>query len=524
MRQITRRQFHHVLTGALGAASFAGCDGMWRLSGPTVSKRRLSSTDIAENDPVWRVLNRLSYGPRPGDVECVREMGPEALIDEQLAPQLIDEAPALESRLARLETLNLDPETARERELDWALGNPVYLAAQKLLQLPGSPVPDEPAATATELQQACLLRAVYSRRQLNEIMVQFWSDHFNVYPRKGDCLWLKTIDDRQLRQHAMGKFRDLLRASATSPAMLLYLDNSENVRRMGDAGPNENYARELLELHTLGVSAGYTLKDVQEVARALTGWSLQSATELHPGEFVFRSDRHDDGQKVVLGRILPAGQGQADGEQILDLLSKHPSTAEFISRKLCRRFVADTPPERLVARVAQAFRESDGDMRAVLSTMFHSREFLHGENQKFKRPLEFLVSSLRILDAETTGSGLLPYLESMGHRPFNYPGPDGVPDRAESWLHTLKPRWSFAADLLDSRVPETTVPHAALLDSPEGQSPAEICRQLSRLVLGRALPDEQLRTLAQLSTPSAPLDAAPEWLALCIAGPQFQWQ
>ena len=371
-----------------------------------------------------------------------------------------------------------------------------------------------------------MLRGVYSNRQLNEVMVQFWSNHFNIHQRKGDCLWLKTIDDRQLRKHALGKFRDLLLASTSSPAMLFYLDNAENRGKAveSDASPNENYARELLELHTLGVSGGYSLKDVQEVARCLTGWTLKSVSDLHPGEFIFRPEEHDDGSKVVLGHPLPPGQGQKDVEELLDLLCRHPSMANFIATKLCRRFVADEPPKNLVARVSDAFRQSDGDIRKTLSVLFHSREFLHGRHQKFKRPLEFAISALRILDADTSAKGALPYLEEMGQLPYNWPAPDGVPDRAEAWFHTLKPRWSFATDLLDGRVPETTVPIGSLLDAPQGKSATELCRELSRLVLGRALPEEPLRLLAQLSTDSVPLNSVPQWLALCVAGPQFQWQ
>lgn len=525
MHALSRRQFAELLGGAVGAVSLSGCGALEEMLAPPNVSAQAPTTDLPEGNPVWRVLNRLAYGPRPGDVERVRSMGAEAYIEEQLAPELLAENPALEHRLEPLETLNFDPENAREAEREWVHDTGVSQVFCKLLQVPLAPIQVEAGRTASELQQACLLRAAYSRRQLEQVMVEFWTDHFNIDQRKGDCLWLKTIDDRQLRTHALGKFRDLVSVSAHSPAMLFYLDNSQNERRnaVDGAAPNENYARELLELHTLGVHGGYTLEDIQEVARCLTGWGLKSGREFGLGEFTFRADVHDDGSKTVLGHLLPPGQGQADGEQVIDLVCRHPATATFIARKLCRRFVADAGPPALVDRLAKVFLDTDGDIRKILSTLFHSREFLHGDGRKLKRPFDFTVSALRILNAETDGRGLLPYLEGMGQMPFRWPLPDGFPDHADAWLHTLKARWSLAADLLLGRIPGTSVDLQSLGEL-DPELPVEICRTLSRLVLGRSLAEPQLRSLALLSQGRELSQAAPLWLALCLSAPQFQWR
>ena len=525
-RAISRRKFGEAVGGALGAFSLGGC-GVWDEPFAPLTARFGAGSDLPEGDPVWRVLNRLAYGPRPGDVERVREMGVEAYFDEQLAPESIVEDPALERRLVALETLDLDAEGARECEREWAHDTLVLqVLVNKLAQFPLLPGQVGLGRTATELQQACVLRATYSRRQLQEVMVEFWTDHFNIDQRKGDCQWLKTIDDRQIRQHALGKFRDLVAASAHSPAMLFYLDNSENRRRNAadGAAPNENYARELLELHTLGVHGGYTLHDIQEVARCLTGWGLKSEWELHPGEFTFRPDLHDDGTKTVLGHVLPAGQGQADGEQVIDIVCRHPSTASFIAEKLCRRFVADVAPADLVASLAKVFLKTDGDIRKILSALFHSPQFLYGDGRKLKRPFDFTISALRALDAETTGKGLLPYLDSMGQLPFSWPLPDGYPDHADAWAHTLKARWGLAVDLLQGQIPETTVPALNLAAAVGDHQPLALGRGLSRLVLGRALSETQLRTLVMRTGDRQLAEVVPQWLALFLSAPEIQWR
>jgi uncharacterized protein (DUF1800 family) len=292
-------------------------------------------------------------------------------------------------------------------------------------------------------------------------MVEFWTDHFNIDISKGDCAWLKVADDRNvIRQHCLGRFADLLRASALSPAMLWYLDGRVNRRSKPEDSPNENYARELLELHTLGVHGGYSQRDVMEVARSLTGWTVRPKSGFRKGAVEFEPGQHDNDEKTVLGRRIPAGGGQGDLEQVLELVAHHPSTARHIAWKLCRRFVADDPPEPAVVAVARAFKDNDGDIRATLRAIFARGEFrcdrLRGA--KLKRPFHFLVSALRALDATTdVPPPLLELLTSMGRAPFQYPTPDGYPTDSSSWRNTLVWRWKLAALLSDNRIPGTRV-------------------------------------------------------------------
>lgn len=324
-----------------------------------------------------------------------------------------------------------------------------------------------PRYVILELQQARLLRAVYSHRQLYELMVDFWSNHFNIFAAKGADRWLVTSYDRDtIRPHALGRFRDLLLATAQSPAMLFYLDNwlsvSPNVSlgrfraNNRKRGLNENYARELMELHTLGVDGGYTQKDVQEVARCLTGWTIRRPRG--EAEFHFDSRLHDHGEKIVLGTRIPAGGGMEDGLRVIDLLARHPSTARFISLKLARRFVADDPPTSLVAKAAETFRRSDGDIRAVLRILIDSAEFFSAEayRAKVKKPLEFVASALRITGAEThITHQLLRYLGRMGEPLFLALPPTGHPDVGASWISpdALLTRINFATDLVNNRIP-----------------------------------------------------------------------
>jgi uncharacterized protein (DUF1800 family) len=516
--QLSRRQFNHCVISGLGAAAIAGCQKSVHSTGATadVPLRR----DISEDEPVWHVLNRLSYGPRPRDIDRVVSIGVDSYVEEQLASESIHEELMFEYRIAGLDTLSLPAADLRTSELEWVHDNPISMGAAKLMQLPIVSVQTEPGRVVSQLQQARVLRAAYSRRQLLEKMVEFWSDHFNVDQNKGDCRWLKTVQEREIRRHALGNFRDLLSASMHSPAMLVYLDNTISCRRSAacPAPPNENYARELLELHTLGVRGGYGLHDIQEVARCLTGWSVQSAWELQPGEFIFRTDCHDGGEKHVLGRLIPSGQGQQDGERLLDILCGHPSTAKFISEKLCRYFVCNEPSAKLVERLADAFLRTKGEIRQVLSTLFHSEEFQKSSRQKFKRPFNFVISALRSVDADTNGEGVIPYLYQMGHGPFRWPLPDGYPTTMESWLPTLKVRWQFAIDLMEQRISGTVCPE---WPKQLGENALESLRVISRMVLGRALPNSQAEALVAASYPTV-TNRNQLWTALCLSSPQFQ--
>ncbi|MCP3961230.1 MAG: DUF1800 domain-containing protein [bacterium] len=431
-----------ILTGGLLLASTLGCKQLDEallapLRMPEPATGPFAAPEGAAIDPVRHVLNRLTFGPRPEDYARVRALGHEsatavrAFVDEQLHPERIDDTPG-ERAVRRLETLR---------------------------QPAGELFEYQPRLLLDELTRGTLLRAVYSRRQLYEVMVGFWSDHFNVDSSKGDCKWLKAAEDRDvIRRHAMGRFPDLLRASALSPAMLWYLDGRRNRKRAADEVPNENYARELLELHTLGVHGGYTQRDVMEVARCLTGWTVRSEERFGKGRVEFRRHWHDDGPKVVLGRRIPAGGGEQDLDRVLDIVALHPSTASHLATKLCRRFISDEPATATVAEVAETFSGSRGDVRATLRAVFESEAFAASAGSRFKRPFRFLVSALRATGARTDGGRKLrDYLLGMGHAPFQYPTPDGYPDEPSPWHGTLLWRWSLASALAGGRIAGTRI-------------------------------------------------------------------
>src|SRR5207249_558849 len=287
------------------------------------------------------------------------------------------------------------------------------------------PMERRPVRIADELRAAKVVRAVTSERQLEEVMVDFWFNHFNVFAGKGDVRWYVSAYEREaIRPYAMGRFPDLVRATAHHPAMLFYLDNWLSAKpdfrvpvgpnRGRRAGLNENYARELMELHTLGVDGGFTQKDVTEIARAFTGWTIENPRQ--GAGFRFEPRIHDTGEKIVLGHRIKAGGGEGDGEQVLDILSRHPSTARFIATKLVRRFVSDTPPESLVDRTAARFRQTDGDLREVMRTILISPELLAPEafRSKVKTPFEFIVSAARATGAQVEDA--MPLVRAMHQR------------------------------------------------------------------------------------------------------------
>jgi uncharacterized protein (DUF1800 family) len=429
---VSRRAIVKLLGLAGASLSLTGCERLisrvTRRLGESIPDT-LSIANGKEIDPVFHLLSRAAYGPWPGDLDRVRSMGTDAWIEEQLAPENIDDS-ACDLRARRFETIWHDPGTCYEYK---------------------KPVLRE------ELTRHTLLRAVYSKRQLFEVMVGFWTDHLNINLEKGDCIYLKPADDRLvIRQHALGKFKDVIRASATSPAMLVYLDGKENKKASPSDVPNENYARELLELHTLGVDGGYTQTDVYEAARCLTGWRLR--TRWRKGTVYFEKSLHDDGEKFVLGERIPAGGAEADVDRLVEIACNHPATAKHIATKLVRRLVADEPPAALITRVAQVFTASGGDIKELVRTVLRSEEFKQAKGTKFKRPFQYIASSLRALGADTHAhQPLIEYLSRMGQGPFQYPTPDGYPDRIEPWLGTLLWRWNFAFALASSRVPSVNV-------------------------------------------------------------------
>jgi uncharacterized protein (DUF1800 family) len=340
------------------------------------------------------------------------------------------------------------------------------------------------AVVAQDLVEAKLYRAVYSNRQLEEVLADFWYNHFNVFLEKGADHYLVTSYERDaIRPHTLGKFEDLLRATAQSPAMLFYLDNWESAGPDSPAGKrrglglNENYGRELLELHTLGVDGGYTQQDVTEVARCFTGWTIRQPQRA--AQFEFNARMHDNGEKTVLGVRIPSGGGMNDGFRVLHVLAHHPATARFISRRLAIRFVADDPPASLVDRMAATFLKRDGDIRAVLKTMFDSPEFWSrgAFRSKMKSPLEMVASSLRAVDAHIDfGAGLSNQLTQLGEPLYRKAEPTGYSNSSQEWLNSagLLARMNFSVALVNNKVPgvfvESTTPAEGVrLGSPEFQ-------------------------------------------------------
>jgi uncharacterized protein (DUF1800 family) len=554
------------------------------------SKTKPAGNALDEHQRALHALNRLTFGPRPGDVDRVAAMGVDQWIDLQLHPSKIDDS-ALSARLAPLRTLNMNT-----REIVTKFPSPqlIKAAADGKMSLPSDPAqraiyeaqmerleakkdgkaeaaqpadensmtdaqkierrqarqfanakfddimampadqrmgailkmtPDERLEFAqglrpedrlqlaesvspeqreqlmalrnpvlvvvTELQQGKILREAYSERQLEEVMTDFWFNHFNVYLNKGPDRYLTTAYERDvIRPHAMGKFKDLLLATAKSPAMLWYLDNwdsigprsqfavygpqrleragqyarrrrprlteeqIEKIKQRMPKGLNENYARELMELHTLGVDGGYTQKDVTEVAKVFTGWTIKQPRQ--GGSYEFDERRHEPGPKFVLGKNIKEN-GEKEGVQVLEMLAHQPATAHFICKKLAIRFVSDDPPQTLVDSMANTFLKTDGDITEVLRTMFHSREFWAADiyRAKVKTPLEFVVSAIRATNTDVTNAlPLIQTLNKMGMPPYLQQPPTGYPMKAEAWVNSaaLLSRMNFALALASGKL------------------------------------------------------------------------
>lgn len=469
-----------------------------------------AGTALPAPDELVLLLNRTAFGIRPQELALAEQMGFDGWLELQLNPEQIDVG-ELESTLNRL----------------------LPTLAMSNAQLIGQVQANQNFFQAlVELRTATLARQIYSGRQLFETMVEFWSNHFSVEHVSGPIRQFKTPDDRLIREHALGRFGDLLNVNARSPAMLFYLDNYANVA----SGPNENYARELLELHTLGVNGGYTEDDVKDVARAFTGWTINQRGDYN---FVFAGINHDFGAKRVLGIDLPAGQGIEDGQQILDMLAMHPSTAQFIATKLVRRFVDDNPPPSLVDAVAQSFLSSGGESRAMLRTIFHSAEFRASVDRKVKRPAEYIMGALRTLGIEVQGSNPYRqvnfYLEQLGQLPFMWPAPNGYPDVQGYWINTTAwlSRWNFAFALVEGQLGSGIRIDALALAGPARQ-PAELVDRLAALIVKRPLLDEDRQALIELAAAGAPQELAldtrtlrlrvQELAAVLLASPYFHFR
>jgi uncharacterized protein (DUF1800 family) len=593
--------------------------------------------DLSENEAILQALNRLGFGPRPGDIDRVKEMGLQKWIELQLHPDSINDA-ALDARLDRFPTLKMSstklleefpqPQVAARREgvtveeyrkeqrerVQQAMqtngagasdqnmmDNQIQSKFEKVDSDPNMDMPKgqgkgqgnfgnqmfnyadikTPQRIVAELSMAKVARAVYSERQLDEMMVDFWYNHFNVFANKGAERWLITSYERDaIRPHAMGKFRDLLEATAKSPAMLFYLDNwlsadpvawakfqqeqqQRGFRRGGgfgggpfgmprfpqgggapqtnaagkqkqERGLNENYGRELMELHTLGVDGGYTQDDVINVAKAFTGWTIKQPRR--DPEFFYEDRLHDKSTKTVLGHKINAG-GMKDGEEVLDILARDPHTAHHISYEIAQRFVSDEPPAALVDRMAQTFQKSDGDIREVLRTMIYSPEFWSKDvyRAKIKTPFEVVVSATRAVGANVdVPFTLVQWTTRIGQPLYQCEPPTGYSAKAEAWVNTgaLLNRMNFSLALTANRVRGAQVDTEALLNSQGATDPYAMLDRSIHMLLGYEVSKETRDTLEkQLNDPQIlqatlgdPIKQvnAPMIAGLVLGSPEFQ--
>jgi len=501
------------------AAQEAGAPGAPPLSAPEM---------------IEHVLARTTFGARPEDRQHAQSVGIAAFVEEQLHPEHLDDAP-LEARLQRFDLLR-EGSGALVRQL--VEQRQMRKRAAMVEDAPPPPEGGEPQETMpngslkrdaiSQLAQAKLMRAVFSRRQLQEVMTDFWFNHFNVFAGKQEeAALLPDYEQNVIRAHALGSFPELLQATAHSPAMLIYLDNWRSaVPRPGarqNRGINENYARELLELHTLGVDGGYTQEDVVEVARCFTGWTVaEPRTNPH---FVFRPAMHDFGSKVVLGRLIPPGRGEEDAKQVLNILAAHPATARFIALKLARRFVSDEPPDALVDRVAVTYLRTAGDIRSMLRTIFESPEFWSRSalRAKVRSPLELVAASLRALDAAVDDpQALARVVARIGEPLYAAQAPTGYPDRAQTWLTSgaLLARIDFGLQLANGKVRGTRLDLAPLQ-----AATAEETVQKAAARLGATELSEKTRAyiLEELRRSPAPPDLVPaRAVGLLLGAPELQ--
>ena len=490
----------------LGGMAIAGCAphlGRSQATASTLPPVVDAGRELTADQQVLQVLNRLTFGARPGEAARIRAMGVDRWIGRQLNPESIDDRET-DAFVARFPTYT---ESIEQLQREYPPPAKVLVDRRTSAGAQAGPVSrdDSMAVQAArraanravvELQTVRVARAELSQRELQEVMVDFWLNHFTVYDRKGAQMryFLPSFERDVIRPHALGKFRDLLEAVAKSPAMLFYLDNWESAadsseptlvprpqprpqprtivqaqmvdgppatpRRRREYGLNENYGRELLELHTLGVDGGYTQQDVINVARALTGWSIARPPE--GSGFRFRPRFHDAASKVVLGHTLPAGRGIEDGEDVLDIVAHHPSTARFISLKLCQRFVGDAPSPELVNRAAATFTRTDGDIRQVMWTIVTSPEFYahSAYRSKVKSPFEVVVSAMRAMDAAPDSTPkTAEIIARMGEPIFGHQAPNGYPETGESWMNTgaILNRINFGLNVAAQRVPGASI-------------------------------------------------------------------
>ena len=462
----------------------------------------LETAQGSEIDPDFHLLSRTTFGVRPGDLAHVREVGRDAWIDAQLDPDRIDD------RICSLMARRFESVAAR----------------------PGAAYEFKRPVLRREMVRHCLIRSVHSRRQLFEVMCGFWTDHLNISLEKGDCIYLKPSDDRLVvRTHALGRFQDMIRASVTSPAMLFYLDGRDNRVRAGtDDVPNENYARELLELHTMGAGNGYTQSDVFEAARCLSGWRLKT-DGFRRGRVWFDPTRHDDGEKTVLGEKIRAGGGESDTDRLVEIVCRRPETVRYVCRKLCTYLVAPDPPENLVRAAVDEFVSTGGQIAKVVRVILLHEDFGIAPGSLLKRPMRLVASAIRGCGGQVHAENnrVIAALERMGQPLFQYPTPDGYPVEELPWLGTLLWRWNLGLGLAGGRVGDLAGDlgafHRSLgkTTSQDGPNPARLFAHLC----GRMPNPEELDALTSFAEdvadqPENERDQA--LIGLTMATPAFQ--
>ncbi len=489
---VSRRGFLK-LGGA--AALFAG----WQASS---SKARAASFPTAATDPVYHFLNRISWNVRPEELVHAKQVGIAAYLEEQLAPDTLFRG----KKVSYPSILDLD--RTRLQRIKKNAGETCRIA----------------------LITGMIARAVGSPAQLLERMVEFWADHFNV---ASDGLETDVVDYQRtaIRRNALTNFHDLLVATAKHPAMLYYLDNASSVA----AHPNQNYARELMELHTLGVNNGYVEADVNEVARAFTGWTVDDS---QPGGFRFDAANHDTDPKTVMGTALPGGRGIEDGMDVLNLLASHPNTAKFVCGKLCVRFISDTPPQSIVNTLATVWSQNNGDIRAVLRALFQSAEFAQAVGQKLRRPLDFVIGSLRATTTTFTNFNFLnDLLDHLDQVPYNWHPPNGYPDVAGKWANSngLLLRWNFSQTITETALNSNNSGMRTGLLKRIGKplTVGQLVDNLATALFGLTLDSDVRDQLIAFVTPNGANTALTKTLltqklgslaGLMLSAPMFQWR
>ncbi len=478
----------------LGVAATIACVGAAAIVQPAAAAPRAVTGDIDKNALLAKLVRRLTWGFTQEEYALAQRLGYEGYLEYHLNPGEIDDS-EFETRLAGYTTL--------------------HMSSDQLVRLTGGQV-------VSELAEAMLLRAVYSKRQLYERMVDFWSDHFSIDIDVDLCFYLKTVDDREVvRPNALEKFPKMLKASTQSPCMLRYLSNDTNLA----GSPNENYARELMELHSLSVEGGYTQSDVREVARCFTGWSISRQTVGNSwGKLLFESAYHDNGAKVVLGHRIPANGGANDAAIVAEMLGSHPATGRFIAEKLCKKFLGEDVTNSVIDGVAAKFMSTGGDIKSMLRMIFRPENLYTDFGPRYKRPQHMMISALRVLPVTITSTQILriTHLNGAGHLPFNWSPPDGYPDMLSHWQGHVLSRWNYAALMVTQGIPGLSFDVGAYFAG--RTTAAQMIDHIDVTLFGGELPSVQ-RSILHSHLSVNPLDVARQrdTVGLALSSPSFQW-